>query len=194
MTILPAVLAEIEELPLVSEHEEMTLLLKTQSPLSQNFAVQNQTVLRNCGPVHIQLDAQEDDMQMLCRASEYNSTHVILENRSSQTFTLVIREQVRSSSTIITDDWRGYHALAKEDYTHPHVNHSINFVHPVTRAHTQTIEPTWAVAKRQNKIRCRTRRSMLESYFYEFMWRLLQPGEDPFEKTLHEIAMYWPPE
>ncbi|KFD49207.1 hypothetical protein M513_09929 [Trichuris suis] len=54
---------------------------------------------------------------------------------------------------------------------------------------------TWAQIKRRSIMRCGTRRTMLDSYFSEFMWRRrLQPGVDVLENILHEIAAYWPPE
>ncbi|KFD45600.1 hypothetical protein M513_13525 [Trichuris suis] len=43
-----------------------------------NMVPRSQTALKHRGPVHIQLDAREDDVQILCRACKYNSTHVVV--------------------------------------------------------------------------------------------------------------------
>ncbi|KFD50732.1 hypothetical protein M513_08388 [Trichuris suis] len=107
----------------------------------------------------------------------------------------LIRQYIIPGTTVMTDCWAGYRSLSREDYTHLTVNHSINFVHPDDpEVHTQTVESLWAQVKRSNKLRCGTRRSELDSYLCEFMWRRrLRPNEDPFDKILGDIARNWPP-
>ncbi|KFD49152.1 hypothetical protein M513_09976 [Trichuris suis] len=86
-------------------------------------------------------------------------------------------------SQLIGRDWLG-RAVAADQKT------------PSTAFSESTLtSDTWAHGLNRNKIRCGTRRTMLDSYFSEFMWRRrLQPGEDVFENILHEIAAYWPPD
>jgi len=48
---------------------------------------------------------------------------------------------------VISDCWDAYRDLGSLGYTHRTVNHSINFVDPVTGAHTNTIEATWRSVK-----------------------------------------------
>uniref|UniRef100_A0A5S6QED8 DDE_Tnp_IS1595 domain-containing protein n=1 Tax=Trichuris muris TaxID=70415 RepID=A0A5S6QED8_TRIMR len=117
-----------------------------------------------------------------------------MQNRSAATLISVIKENVAAGSTVVTDEWRGCYGLADEHYTHLRVNHWINFVDPVSGAHTQTVESLWSHAKQGNKARRGTHRTKLDSYLCEFVWsRRLNQGEHPFEKILCAIAERYPP-
>lgn len=69
---------------------------------------------------------------------------VPVSNRNSETIMNVIQMYINPGTTIITDEWKGYNKLCKENYTHLTVNHSINFVNAETGAHTNTIEGEWS--------------------------------------------------
>ena len=68
--------------------------------------------------------------------------------RDATTLLPIIQQHVAPGTTIITDCWRAYNGLQSLGYIHLTVNHSRNFVDPVTGAHTNGIEGTWTHAKR----------------------------------------------
>ena len=72
---------------------------------------------------------------------------VPVDKRDSHTLLKCIKDYIEPGSTIISDCWKAYDCLGKEGYNHLTVNHSVNFVDPVTGAHTNTIERTWRDAK-----------------------------------------------
>ena len=79
--------------------------------------------------------------------------------RNRMTITSVLQECVLLGTTIITDCWRGYVDLESLGYRHLTVNHSRNFVDPVSGANTQAIENRWSVFKRKFRsryINCRS--------------------------------------
>ena len=71
------------------------------------------------------------------------------------------------------------------------VNHQVNFVNPVTGAHTNTVENMRMRAKRRYKRECGTARGMIDIYLIEFMWRM-KFGEDPFENIIKNIRGVYP--
>uniref|UniRef100_A0A0N5BLZ0 DDE_Tnp_IS1595 domain-containing protein n=1 Tax=Strongyloides papillosus TaxID=174720 RepID=A0A0N5BLZ0_STREA len=107
-------------------------------------------------------------------------------DRSAKTLMEVLRRRVHEDTLIMSDMWKGYSRVEKNGYEHLQVNHKFNFVDPETGAHTQNIERVWRSVKERNKRQCGTRRSMLESYMFEFSWRK-RNKENAFKQILADI-------
>ena len=108
----------------------------------------------------------------ICRETKECFLYTV-EDRSSATLMPIIQRSIRPGSIIMSDEWRAYRPIASlpEGYTHLTVNHSRNFVDPITGAHTQQVESLWNKAKSRNRRQHGTHRSMIDSYMCEFMWR-----------------------
>jgi hypothetical protein len=55
----------------------------------------------------------------------------------------LIQKHVEPGSKIHTDESKSYSRLERLGYEHYVVNHTNNFVDPITDTHTQTIETNW---------------------------------------------------
>ena len=65
-------------------------------------------------------------------------------NRDADTLYNLIAEHVELTSTIHTDVWRGYNGFMAGGFAaHLTVNHSVNFVDPITQCHSNNIESCW---------------------------------------------------
>ena len=72
------------------------------------------------------------------RTAERNMFAVTTRSRNARTLKGIIENHIQPGSIIYTDCWRGYRDedLADIKKAHDTVNHSINFVDPVTGVHT----------------------------------------------------------
>lgn len=68
---------------------------------------------------------------------------VTVDDRTKETLLKVIKEWIHPGTTIISDCWKSYNCLESEGFLHLTVNHSYNFVDPLSGAHTNTIERQW---------------------------------------------------
>ena len=59
----------------------------------------------------------------------------------------IICAHILPQTRVMSDMWKAYDCLKDEGYTHPSVNHSLNFVDPETCGHTQRNENTWGGVK-----------------------------------------------
>lgn len=114
-------------------------------------------------------------------------------DRKKGTLIETIKACIRPGTTIFSDEWKSYNEIPHlEGYNFEHytVNHSKNFVDPITGAHTQNIENLWKCAKMRNKREHGTARQMLDSYLCEFLWRHRNKDENLFEKMLENISEF----
>ena len=101
-----------------------------------------------------------------------SSSHPSLHSPPISVLAFLIERVVRHGSIIHSDQWAAYRQLsANVNYTYATVNHSVNFVDPVTGVHTQAIESYWAKAKNKFKAMKGVATPQLSGYLDERMWR-----------------------
>jgi transposase-like protein len=118
---------------------------------------------------------------------------IAVPNRAAATLVPIIETYIKPGTTIMSDEWKAYDKLGEVGYNHLTVNHSLNFVDPLSGAHTQRVENMWKNAKMRNKKHCGTAQSMIDSYLCEFMWRQRHKNVDMFKCILRDINLFWPP-
>ena len=131
----------------------------------------------------------------VCGGVQRNSDNCFLtpctgNKRNAGVLSGIIRGHVLPGTTIITDKWKGYVNLSQDGYIHFDVNHSRNFVDPVTGAHTNSVEGMWTHAKHKTMRRGgRRSEDSLALDLTEFMWRKqrgLLRGNDRYRKVFSE--------
>ena len=99
----------------------------------------------------------------------------VVPNRTRATLTGVMNRILNANSTVHSDMWRAYNNLplyVPPVVQHDTVNHTYNFVDPVTGAHTtQNIESYWNRIKTWLKPKKGVKRDTLSSYLNEFIWK-----------------------
>ena len=99
----------------------------------------------------------------------------------------IIQNSILPGTTVMSDLWRAYGGINAMGFNHFTLNHSINFVDPVTGAHTQNVENSWRLAKLRNKRQHGTDRQMLDSYLCEWMWRQKNRNNMLFDGIIQDI-------
>ena len=93
--------------------------------------------------------------------------------RDAVTLIPIIQQMILPGSTIHSDGWAAYSGISQlpENYTHRVVNHSNNFVDPLTGCHTQTIERMWREVKRIRRRYEGIQRIDIDDHLAEYLWR-----------------------
>jgi transposase-like protein len=113
---------------------------------------------------------------------------VPVESRNAITLLEIIQRYVHPGSVIYTDCWRGYRTtdLVALGYQHSTVNHTYNFVNPITQVHTNTIEGTWSAMKANIARRHRTT-EYIGNELFSFIWKRKNEHQK-WQRFLHVIG------
>ena len=120
----------------------------------------------------------------------------IVPDRTAGTLLGILQQVARPGSIIRSDSWRAYRAINRRlpQYQHQMVNHSLNFVDPVTGVHTQHVESYWNKTKLKLKRMHGSRIDLLPSYLEERMWRdrFARSTQDAFDNLVGHIFLAHP--
>lgn len=116
----------------------------------------------------------------------------VIPDRKGTTLIPLIADHCEFGSVIVSDQWSGYSRLEENGYWHQTVNHSRNFVDPVSGYHTQAIERVWQEGKAWIR-RARGGGPMLQSHLDEVSWRLRHRNGNIslMEAFLRDVKKYY---
>jgi len=118
---------------------------------------------------------------------------VPVPTRDSATLLGIIQNWIRPGTTIMSDCWRAYDCLSNEGFVHQRVNHSQNFVDPVSGAHTQHIERFWREVRGGIPRFGRSEKHVV-GYFAEFLFKRKFPNHlDRIHQFFSAAAQLYPP-
>ena len=120
----------------------------------------------------------------------------IVQQRDAPTLLPIIQAHTQAGTTIHSDQWAAYRNVRTLPgiASHQTVNHSLEFVNPVTGTHTQNIESYWNRVKGKLKRMKGCHAHQLPSYLDEFMWRERYGGQTrrAFVSIMADIAAQYP--
>ena len=109
-----------------------------------------------------------------------------------ETLTPLLIERIRPGSIIYSDCWKSYGCLDQYDFSHLTVNHSLNFIDPMTGCHTLNVESMWWSVKRSLPDTM-TRHGQLDLHLAEYLWcNKNRKSHDIFKEFLTDAARYYP--
>lgn len=119
---------------------------------------------------------------------------VQVPDRTKETLIAFIKHWIAEGTTIISDCWRAYDGLDLEGYVHFQVNHSENFVDPITGANTNRIERVWRDV-RSTIPRYGTRKYHAEGYLAEYLFKRRFPNHtERIHHFFKAISTSFPPQ
>ena len=93
-------------------------------------------------------------------------------DRLAHTLLPVMQRHLRPGTILYSDLWAAYNIQQLPPVAqHDIVNHSLNFVYPVTGVHMQNVESYWNRVETKFKRMKGVHADMLTSYMDEFVWR-----------------------
>ena len=121
----------------------------------------------------------------------------VVSQRDTATLYPIIQQFCKPGTTIHSDEWSAYRAITStipSITAQSFVNHSLNFVDPVTGVHTQNVESYWNRVKTKLKRMKGCDGDQLPSYLDEFMWRERHgtTSWEAFDNICRDIALKYP--
>ena len=120
----------------------------------------------------------------------------LVPNRTAATLLPIMQQHLRLGTTVWSDEWAAYQRVQQLNVVAHYqlVNHSLNFVDPISGVHTQNVESYWNRVKTKFKRMKGVHEQMLSSYLDEFMWRqrhgrAASVALQVFVETLHCVVM-----